>query len=207
MKNFENFTKGRIEAFSDGVFAIVVTLLVFDIKLSKPEFPYPEIMISEIIQLFPKILSWISSFLIVCVIWMNHHRIFNMISYVDFGVFWLNNILLMFTSLIPFPTGIMGTNFNNPFAVAFYGICLSFAALSFSFLRLHILKKQNIRNTDMIKINYRKDMIRSLFFGPLLYLTGAASVYFSIWTAFAVYIFIPIYFIIPQKEIEENNDV
>jgi len=112
----------------------------------------------------------------------------------------------MFTSLIPFPTGIMGTNFNNPFAVAFYGICLSFAALSFSFLRLHILKKQNIRKSDIQVSDYRKDMMRSLFFGPMLYLAGAASVYFSIWIAFSIYIFIPLYFIIPQREIQERKD-
>lgn len=89
------FSKARVEAFSDGVFAIIVTLLVLEIKV--PHIHQPDSvgeLSAALYALLPKLISWIISFLMVCVIWVNHHRLLNQIANITHGIFWLNALLL-----------------------------------------------------------------------------------------------------------------
>ncbi|MFX4975067.1 TMEM175 family protein, partial [Acinetobacter baumannii] len=79
-------------------------------------------LFKALINLLPKILSWIVSFLIVCVIWVNHHRIFDQIKIVTHRLFWLNANLLLWCSFIPFPTALMGDYLNNPVSVIAFGM-------------------------------------------------------------------------------------
>src|ERR1700722_10286966 len=145
----EKFTKTRVEAFSDGVFAIIVTLLVLDIKIPALKTEDNQAMFNSIIGILPVIFIWMTSFLITCVIWMNHHRIMGMITNVDSGIFWLNNLLLMVTSLIPFPTAMVGAHPQLASAATFYGICLMLTALCFVFLRFFFFKKTGMMKKEV----------------------------------------------------------
>lgn len=137
---FGSFTKARVETFSDGVFVVIVTLLVFDLKFSKLDEPTNAAVRQGILAALPKLLSWVNSFLIVCVIWMNHHRLMDLFRGIDAGVFWLNNVLLMTCALIPFPTSVLGDYPQTQVAVCFYGLCLTLPALCFSLLRWYGLR-------------------------------------------------------------------
>ncbi|MBS1598371.1 MAG: DUF1211 domain-containing protein [Bacteroidetes bacterium] len=193
-KNY--FSKTRVETFSDGVFAIIVTLLVLEIKvpeienhLSKKE------LIRALIGLLPKVLSWIVSFLIVCVIWVNHHRIFEQIKIVTHALFWLNANLLLWCSFIPFPTAAMGDYINNPVSLCTFGIILSLMALSFSLIRFNAIKNKFVLNDDVDDIYFKKTTTKSIIFGPVLYMAGALCSFIHPYISLGIYFFIPLYFI------------
>lgn len=196
--NFGNFSRTRIEAFSDGIFAIVVTLLVLEIKLPHLHEITNGEFLHSFSEIIPKIISWVNSFLVVCVIWMNHHRLMDMFRRVDAGIFWFNNILLMFISFIPFPTAILGEYTNLEYAVAFYGFCLSLMGLGFIMLRLYVHKKPELLSDGVELETFKKGTKASFLYGFMLYFTGALVSFINPWVAFAVYFFIPVYFIFPK---------
>lgn len=201
MANFHlgSFSRNRIEAFSDGVFAIVVTLLVFELKLPSLHAAADSAAIfSAILGIVPKLISWVCSFLIVCVIWMNHHRLMDMFQGMDAGLFWLNNLLLMFTSLIPFPTAVLGDYPLSGVAVGFYGVCLALASACFTVLRLYILRHPDLLKPEVSLAAFRRGTRLSFWYGPVLYAAGAMSALVHPLLAFAVYVFIPVYFIFPK---------
>jgi len=190
------FSKSRVEAFSDGVFAIIVTLLVLEIKV--PYLEQPE-SVGELgtafLALMPKILSWIISFLIVCVIWVNHHRILAQIEHITHGLFWLNALLLLWCSFIPFPTALMGDYLSNPLASFVFGSIFALMGLMFTFIRRYCLTHQDILRKDVDLTEYQRAHVRSIIFGPVLYLIGGILAFVHPWLSLAIYAFIPLYFI------------
>lgn len=190
------FSKSRIEAFSDGVFAIIVTLLVLEIKV--PHLEQPESVAElwrALLGLMPKVISWIISFLIVCVIWVNHHRILSQIDHITHGFFWLNAVLLLWCSFIPFPTALVGDYISNPLALCVFGIILALMALTFTIIRWHALAHPAILKSGTDLDHYRTATTRSLIFGPGLYMTGAGLAFIHPWLSVGIYAFIPLYFI------------
>ena len=190
------FSKSRVETFSDGIFAVIITLLVLEIKV--PEInnhSSKEDLFKALIVLIPKILSWIVSFLILCVIWVNHHRIFEQIKTVTHSIFWLNANLLMWCTLIPFPTALLGDYINNPMALITFGLIMSLAAFAFTLMRWNILKNNEILNENVDLIHFKIATKKSLIFGPTLYLIGGTLSLVHPYISFAIYFFIPTYFI------------
>jgi uncharacterized membrane protein len=131
---------GRIEAFSDGIFAVAATLLVLDLKVSLPEHVNVSELGHALLDQFPKFLSWLISFVIVCKFWLNHHHIQGLAHHATYGMVWLNCIFLMFQSLVPFPTALMGTYPKNPLAVSLFGVVMAFNTLLFIALHAYILR-------------------------------------------------------------------
>lgn len=197
MKNNRNyFSKARVETFSDGIFAVIITLLVLEIKIPQIENKNSSSeLFAAIALLFPKVLSWMVSFLIVCVIWVNHHRIFEQIKILTHHLFWYNANLLLWCALIPFPTSVLGDYSNNPAALIVFGVVLSFAAFSFTIMRWHILRNTELLHDNVDIQHFKKATTKSLFFGPSLYLSGALCSLVHPYLAFAIYLFIPLYFI------------
>jgi len=119
--------KNRIEAFSDGVFAIVITIMVFEIKI-------PHVSVSELngalFEILPKILAFILSFIIIGVYWVAHHNMMHFIENVDRVALWLNNLVLLTVALIPIPTALLGEYTNTVTPILLYGSTL--AAVNFS---------------------------------------------------------------------------
>ena len=158
MRLLAQFTKGelrlgRIEAFSDGVFAIIVTLLVLDLKVPVLTNPADvgELWQGLIAQL-PRFLSWLISFIIVCKFWLNHHHVLGMARHADYGMVWINSIFLMGQSFIPFPTALIGQYSENALAVSIFGVVFALNTVLFivlqSYIQRRLLKPELVEQQD-----------------------------------------------------------
>src|SRR5215831_13899607 len=132
----------RIEAFSDGVFAIVVTLLVLELKVPalKDHASVSELA-HALVELLPKFLSWLISFIIVCKFWLNHHHLLAMARHADCGMVWINSIFLMGQSFIPFPTALIGQYSENALAVSIFGVVFALNTVLFIALQSYIHRR------------------------------------------------------------------
>src|SRR5215470_2898196 len=144
MRLFDRFTRGelrlgRIEAFSDGVFAIIVTLLVLELKVPHlQDHASARELAHQLVELMPKFLSWLISFIIVCKFWLNHHHVLGLARHADYGLVWLNSIFLMGQAFIPFPTALMGEFSRNPLAVSVFGAVFALNTILFLMLAAYI---------------------------------------------------------------------
>ena len=200
MRLLKRFAQGelrltRIEAFSDGVFAIVVTLLVLELKVpSLHDHGSVSELGHHLLELLPKFLSWLISFIIVCKFWLNHHHILGLARHANYAMVWLNSIFLMFQSFIPFPTAMMGEYASNPLAVSTFGLVMAVNTLLFIALHAYIIR--NLIKPDLVNAQ-DPHLIRKSFVGPLSYLLGAAAAWFSVQAAFLIYLLTPLFYIVP----------
>jgi len=195
----EEIGRGRLEALSDGVFAIVVTLLVLVIKV--PHVPASESVTAAagaLWALMPKFASWVISFVTVCVIWMNHHRLFRVVGRIDRGLFWWNANLLLWTSFIPFPTAFMGDLPTNRLAVSFYGGVMFLMALAFVLMRWHLHRRPDLIQESVDRAVFARGTMASVAMGPVAYAIGAALAWWNVVAAFACYGAIALYFALPR---------
>jgi len=200
MPVFARFKRGelrltRIEAFSDGVFAIVVTLLVLELKVpSLHDHQSVAELAAQLRDMLPKFVSWLISFVIVCKFWLNHHHVLGLARHADYAMVWLNAIFLMFQSFVPMPTALMGEYPANPLAVSAFGVVMAFNTLLFIALHGYIL-----RNLIKPELAAGQDphVIRKSFIGVASYLVGVAAAWGSVHAAFIVYAITPAFFIVP----------
>ncbi len=136
--------KGRIEAFSDGVIAIIITIMVLEIKV-----PHGHDL-AALTPLFPVFLSYVLSFTYVGIYWNNHHHMFQAVKHVDGSVLWANLFLLFWLSLMPFSTGFMGENEFAPIPVALYGFNLLMCAIAYTILVIALTKLHG-KDSDFAK--------------------------------------------------------
>jgi uncharacterized membrane protein len=185
----------RIEAFSDGVFAIVVTLLVLELKLPvlKDHGSVSELA-HQLVELAPKFLSWLISFIIVCKFWLNHHHVLGLAHHANYGLAWLNSLFLMGQAFIPFPTAMMGEHPTNPLAVSIFGAVFAVNTLLFIALQRYIV--HNLIKPELAAAQDPHAFVKSLI-GPASYLTGAAAAWVSVHAAFVVYLLTPLFYITP----------
>lgn len=194
------FTRGemrltRVEAFSDGVFAIVVTLLVLDLKVPDLHDPRDALDLArQLLELLPKFLSWLISFVIVCKFWLNHHHILGLARHADYGLVWLNALFLMGQSFIPFPTALMGDYPANPLAVSAFGAVMAVNTLLFILLHAYILRR--LIRPEAVAQQVPHIIARS-FVGVGSYLLGVALAWVSVKAAFVAYALTPLFFIVP----------
>ncbi len=202
MHFFRRFTHGelrlgRIEAFSDGVFAIIVTLLVLDLKVPPLKDPASVAELGHaLIEQLPRLLSWLISFIIVCKFWLNHNHVLGLARHADYGMVWINSIFLMGQSFIPFPTALIGEYSSNPLAVALFGCVFALNTILFIVLQTYICRR-------LIKPEFADQQDPYLFakswVGPASYLLGAAAAWLSIKAAFVIYLITPLFFITPPR--------
>lgn len=194
------FSKSRVEAFSDGIFAIIITLLVLEIKVPHlADHASPDVLATSLLALFPKFASWIISFFTVAVIWVNHHRLFKKFRVLDHGIFWYNALLLLWTTFIPFPTAVMGDYPGNVTSGVLYGSVMALMALSFTLMRWYVLRKPELLEEATDVAAFRRGTVLSLVFGPALYLAGVAFAWVHPGISFAIFLAIPVYFIFSEN--------
>lgn len=199
------FSKNRVEAFSDGIFAIIITLLVLELKVPHiNENNSTDELTKSLLTLLPKFVGWIISFFTVAVIWVNHHRIFKQIKKIDNGVFWWNAVLLLWTSFIPFPTAVLGDYPNNHTSIILYGLVMSLMALSFTLMRVYAIRKGNVLEENVNMESFKKGTLYSFVFGPVMYLSGIALGFIHPYLSFAFYLGIPVYFIFSENNNEKK---
>jgi uncharacterized membrane protein len=190
------FDKTRLETFSDGVFAIIITLLVLELKMPHDEsIDNSSKLFEEIKHIFPVLFSWIVSVLIVGTLWLQHHNLLHMAKKCDYGMVWINTILLMFAALIPFPAHLMGTYPTIPLAVASLGIVLFFVSLSTIWLYYYISK--NYLSDDYNKNTVFKNVRLSMILAPLFYILAASVAWIHPYITFGIYALIPVLFLLP----------
>ena len=197
---FRRFRRGelrltRVEAFSDGVFAIVVTLLVLELKVPLLGDPHGKgALLEGLRELIPKFVSWLLSFIIVCKFWLNHNRLLDDARHADYALVWLNSLFLLGQAFIPFPTALLGEYPSNPLAVAVFGCVMAVNTLLFIALQAYIAR--NLLKPELVEGRDPRAALRA-FVGPLSYLAGAAAGWFYTPAGFAFYIVTPLFYIVP----------
>ena len=187
-------TKGRLEAFSDAVIAIILTIMVLELV------PPHGSDIADLAPLWPKFLSYVLSFAYLAIYWNNHHHLLQAAKTVSGGVLWANMLLLFWLSLIPFTTGWMGENEFASTPVAVYGIVLILTAMSYFFLVRTLIRAPGQTATIAEALsNDRKGLVSPIFYAIAIVLAPfvpAASV--------ALYIFVAAIWIVPDPRIERR---
>lgn len=168
----------RIVSFSDGVFAIAITLLVVTIPV--PKEPSSELM-ARIRDLLPEIFSFVLSFLVIAQFWIGHHRIYGLIVRYDSGLLWVNTVHLLLVSFLPFPTAVLGSHNTSTFAVVFYGSALTLASIS-GFAIWWYAAAKCLLVSDIDAATRHALMIRSIV-TPTIFALSAVVGFFSWWGA------------------------
>jgi uncharacterized membrane protein len=185
-------TKGRLEAFSDGVMAIIITIMVLEIKVPHgSEF-------SSLIPLIPVALSYVLSFTFIGIYWNNHHHLLHSTRKVNGNILWANLHLLFWLSLIPFVTGWMGENHFAPSTLSLYGVILLMSAVAYTILQFAIIKTNGKDSLLSNAIGKDKKGKVSLLF----YLIAIPAAFFSEWISGILYISVALIWLIPDKRIE-----
>ena len=184
--------KSRLEAFSDGVIAIVITIMVLELKV--PHAP----TLQALAPLLPVFLSYVLSFVYLGIYWNNHHHMLHTVSHVSGGVLWANLHLLFWLSLLPFATGWLGENHFAALPSAVYGGVLLMAAMAYWWLQQLIIRAQGPQS--LLQRAVGADWKGKL--SPLLYASGIALSFVATPVALGIYVLVALMWLVPDKRIE-----
>ncbi len=184
--------KSRLEAFSDGVLAIIITIMVLEMKV-----PHGATL-EALSPILPVLLSYVLSFLYVGIYWNNHHHLLHAATKVSAPILWANLHLLFWLSLLPFATGWMGENHFAPLPTALYGAILLAAAMAYWILQQSIIAAQG--EQSVLRRAVGSDWKGKL--SPLLYVVGIALALVAPQLAQAIYVFVALLWLVPDRRIE-----
>jgi uncharacterized membrane protein len=187
----------RIEAFSDGVLAIIVTLLIFEIKVPTLTDLSNAAVVKAMLQIAPKCISFAISFFTVAIFWVNHHHIFFRIVRSNWKLLWLNNLLLFWLTIVPFTTAFIGDHPTQPVVVALYALALCMAALSFSLMGYYVFFRSDLMPATVSRSERRHEWKRGLW-APALYCAAAALAFVWVYAALIIFVAVPIIFAVPK---------
>lgn len=183
--------KGRLEAFSDGVLAIIITIMVLELRV-----PHGA-ELALLRPLMPVFASYVLSFVNIGIYWNNHHHMLHATHRVDGAVMWANMHLLFWLSLIPFVTAWMGENQFAAVPAAVYGVVLLMAAIAYYILQSKIIHLQGADGPVARAVGPdRKGKV-----SPILYLLGIGGAFVHRWIAFALYVFVALMWLVPDRRI------
>ena len=187
--------KTRLEAFSDGVIAILITIMVLELKI-----PHGDDL-EALSPLLPVFLTYILSFIYLGIYWNNHHHMLQATREINGGIMWANLHLLFWLSLVPFVTGWMGENHFAPLPTAVYGVVLFCAAIAYVILQTLIVSHHHGENAKL------KEAIGSDLKGkisPVLYLAAIALAFYNQWISDALYALVAAIWLVPDRRIERR---
>lgn len=185
--------KTRLEAFSDGVIAIIITIMVLELKV-----PHGT-ELTTLAPLIPVFLSYVLSFIYVGIYWNNHHHMLSASHQVNGRVLWANLHLLFWLSLIPFVTGWMGENHFAPLPTALYGFVLLMAAIAYWILQRAILIEHGCGS--LLAQAVGRDIKGNI--SPVLYAIAIAAAFYWTWLACALYALVAFMWLAPDRRIEK----
>jgi uncharacterized membrane protein len=188
--------KGRLEAFSDGVIAILITIMVLELKV-----PHGE-NLAALQPLIPTLLCYVLSFVYLGIYWNNHHHLMHTVTHVSGAMLWANNHLLFWLSLVPFTTGWMGENHFEAIPTAMYGVTLLMAGVAFYILQLAIVAAQG--EHSLLREALGRDWKGKA--SPLIYLVALLLAFRWPQASLAMYAGVAIMWFIPDKRIERVID-
>lgn len=185
--------KNRLEAFSDGVLAIIITVMLLELKV-----PHGT-QLADLLPLYPVFLSYVLSFTYVGVYWNNHHHLLHAAKDIEGGVLWRNHFLLFWLSLVPFASGWMGENHFAPVPTAVYGVVLLMSAVAYHQLVRSLEKHHGPQSLLTRALGPDRKGQASI----ALYALGIALSLWNAWVGFAVYIGIALWWFVPDKRVEK----
>jgi uncharacterized membrane protein len=189
-------SKGRLEAFSDGVIAILITIMVLELKVPRGA------DVDALRPLLPVFLTYVLSFVFLGIYWNNHHHMFHATHQINGAILWANLHLLFWLSLIPFVTGWMGENHFAPLPTAVYGVVLLLAGLAYVLLQHTIIAAQGPNSRLATAVG--RDVKGKL--SALLYAVAIPSAFVHQWIADALYVVVALMWLVPDRRIESKVD-
>jgi len=186
-------TKGRLEAFSDGVIAILITIMVLELRIPEGD------TLDALRPLAPQFSAYVLSFVFLGIYWSNHHHMLHATDRIHGGILWANLHLLFWLSLVPFVTGWMGENHFAPLPTAVYGFNMLAAGISYTILQTSIVHDQGARSR--LKQAVGRD--RKGKASAILYLLSVPLAFVHQWISGAIFIFIAAMWLVPDRRIEK----
>lgn len=185
-------SKDRLTAFSDGVIAIIITIMVLDLKV-----PHGATL-ADLAGVLPVFLSYVLSFVYIAIYWNNHHHLLHTVHRVDGLILWANMNLLFWLSLVPFSTGWMGENHFASLPTAVYGVSLLMPAIAYYLLQKAILRKEGPHSVLAKALGYDiKGKISPLFYFAAIFLAFVNPLISN-----AIYVFVAVMWLVPDRRIE-----
>ncbi len=181
--------KARLEQFSDGVFAIAITLLALELKV--PQLVSQDIgsSLRELLPLIPNVATFILSFITIAIFWVNHHQLTGHIETISRRIIWSNILFLLFVTLIPFATSVVTENPGNPLSILTYSFILFANSISFTGLRFFVHRHQ-----ERASIPFKRSLV-----GPIIYGLAVISTFFFLPITYALLIIPPLFYFLPRS--------
>ena len=184
--------RDRLTAFSDGVIAIIITIMVLDLKVPQGT------DLKALTGQTPVFLSYVLSFIYIAIFWNNHHHLLYTVARVSGPILWANNNLLFWLSLVPFATGWMGENHFAPLPTAIYGLSLLLPGIAWALLQRAIIRRHGA--ASVLAKALGGDVKGKIT--PFLYVTAIALAFVSPWISIAIYMLVAVIWLIPDRRIE-----
>lgn len=186
----------RIEAFSDGVIAVIITIMVLELKVPRDS------TFASLLAVAPQFLAYLLSFLVVAIMWVNHHHLLHAARHADARLLWSNNNLLFWMSLVPFVTAYMGNNYHDPHAVAPYGAVLFMCSIAFSILRNSISCHHR---DDPSLVAYHRRAFHKNLFSAALYAASIPFAFYDVRLSFTIFAFVALSYFLPERKLAESE--
>ena len=184
--------KDRLLAFSDGVIAIIITIMVLELKV-----PHGA-ELGALAKLWPVFLSYVLSFIYIAIYWNNHHHMMHTVTQVNGAMLWANMHWLFWLSLIPFATGWLGENHFAKLPTALYGVTLLLVAIAYFILQQVIIRAQG--GQSVLRAAVGKDLKGKI--SPMIYVAAIVLAFVNPWFALALYVLVALIWLIPDRRIE-----
>jgi uncharacterized membrane protein len=189
--------KARVESFSDGVFAIAITLLVLGFQVPSLGSASDPLLRKALVAQLPEVIPYITTFATIGIIWLNHHTMFHEVEYVERGTLILNLLLLLVVSFIPYPTAVLGRYGPLRSSAVLYGAALSMLGVCYTLLGRHIALRKLSRHREDHK-TLRARTTRNLI-GTFSYPAGTVIAFFSPKTAVVIFLVLALFYFLPES--------
>jgi len=195
----------RIEAFSDGVIAIIITLMILEIKVPGITGSDTSQMIWMKVQgMMEPFVAYLLSFVMIGVLWVNHHQFLRQLKHADRNLLWYNLHLLFWMAILPIPTNLLGQEFKLPEVTALYGFVMFMCASAFLLMREYVNKHHHLF-IDNLSIELRKKARQKLITSAILYFISIFAGYVSIYISLGIFVIIPAAYFIPTNIIVNED--
>ena len=188
--------KARFEAFSDGVFAFAITLLILGIVLPETHYATNRELTSALLHLWPNVIAYALSFAVIGIMWQNNHAVFRLVEHVDRTTVFLNLLLLAGTAFIPFATATLGAYPAMHASAFLYGIVLSYCATAYNALLSHLVRRRAF--IDSVDDAAIRSTVRAYRVGWSIYFLATLLALLAPIASFIAYILVALYYLVPR---------
>jgi uncharacterized membrane protein len=187
--------KHRLLAMTDGVVAIIITIMVLELKTPEGTSPH------DLLAQWPVFLAYAFSFVYIAIYWNNHHHYFHLVKRIDGAVLWANFALLFFLSLVPFATAWAGEHGFAPFPTAIYGVALFLPALMWRVMQAVVIRADGGREASALGTLLGRDAKSAI--SPLIYIAGIGLSFVAPWAGMLCYFVVALLWVVPDRRIEK----